>query len=148
MSEQTPFWELLTLEEMTREQWESLCDGCAKCCLQKLEDEDTGEIFYTDIVCRYLDQDSCKCGDYLNRSTLVPECLTLTKENVHEHDWLPQTCAYRLLREGKPLYNWHPLVSGDPNSVHEAHMSVRYRAISEDNVHPDEWEERIIQWVV
>jgi len=133
---------------MTSQEWESLCDGCAKCCLQKLEDDDSGEIYYTDVVCRYLDERSCACGDYANRSTLVPTCITLTPDNVYELDWLPLTCAYRLLAEGKELYQWHPLVSGDPSSVHSASMSIRHRAISEDNVDPEELEERIVHWVL
>lgn len=142
------FWQRKTLDEMTKEEWESLCDGCAKCCLHKLEDEDTGEVYYTDVVCRYLDHQNCSCGDYANRTTLVPNCITLTPKNVYEHDWLPQTCAYRLLAEGKELYAWHPLVSGSSESVHEASMSLRHRGISEEHVHPDDMEERIIHWVV
>ncbi|MFL0801657.1 MAG: YcgN family cysteine cluster protein [Agarilytica sp.] len=142
------FWQTKALTEMSRDEWESLCDGCAKCCLHKLEDEDTGEVYYTDVVCRYMDEETCSCTDYQNRSTLVPNCITLTPENVFEHDWLPQTCAYRLLAEGKSLYDWHPLVSGSSESVHDASMSVRYRGICEDRVQPDELEDRIIYWVV
>ncbi len=142
------FWKKKELHEMTREEWESLCDGCAKCCLHKLEDEDTGEVYYTDVYCQYLDHHNCSCGDYKNRTTLVPNCITLTPKNVFEHDWLPQTCAYKLLAEGKGLYDWHPLVSGNPESVHESSMSLRHRGISEEHVHPDDMEERVIHWVV
>ncbi len=142
------FWQHKRLEQMTRQEWEAVCDGCAKCCLQKLEDEDTGEIFYTDVVCRYLNDHSCSCTDYTNRTQLVPTCINLTPDNVYDIDWLPATCAYRLLAEGKPLYDWHPLVSGDSESIHDASMSVRFKVISEDRVQPDELEERIIRWII
>ncbi|WP_086931055.1 YcgN family cysteine cluster protein [Agarilytica rhodophyticola] len=148
MSDVQPFWQTKELSEMTREEWESLCDGCGQCCLHKLEDEDSGEIFYTDVVCRYSNNDTCHCERYSERSVLVPTCVTLTPENLYDYDWLPLTCAYRLLSQGKPLYNWHPLVSGNPESVHEASMSIRYRAISEDNINEDDLEERIVHWVL
>lgn len=143
-----PFWKAKSLSELTKKEWESLCDGCAKCCLHKLEDEDTREVYYTEIVCRYMDEQSCQCSDYQNRTRLVPTCIWLTPENVYEHDWLPQTCAYRLIAEGKELYSWHPLISGDAESVHDASMSVRHRAISDDRVDPDDYEEHIVHWVV
>src|SRR5690606_31601142 len=101
------------------------CDGCAKCCLVKLEDEDTGKLFYTDAACRLLDSQTCRCTDYRNRSRLVPDCVTLTPARLRKIDWLPPSCAYRLLSEGKDLPSWHPLVSGDPETVHRAKMSVR-----------------------
>jgi len=143
-----PFWQTKNLQEMTQQEWESLCDGCGKCCLQKLENEDDGGIYYTDIACRYLDEYTCTCRDYSHRTTLVPACVTLSPQKVHEYDWLPLTCAYRLLAEGGELRDWHPLVSGNRHSVHDASMSVRYRVMSEKDVPPDEWEERIVQWVL
>lgn len=143
---QPEFWLHKTLAEMSTEEWESLCDGCAKCCLHKMEDEETGEVFYTKVVCRYLDE-QCACTEYQRRNELVPNCVWLRPEDVEEFHWLPQTCAYRLVAEGKPLPEWHPLVSGDPDSVHRAGISVKGRALSEEYVHPDGFEEHIIHWV-
>ena len=131
MSLDAPFWESKSLAEMNREEWESLCDGCAKCCLHKFQDADTGEISPTNVACRLLDLEACRCTNYVGRKRLVPDCVVLDEENVHVLDWMPKTCAYQLLAEGKPLYDWHPLVSGDPDSVHKAGISVRGRAISE-----------------
>ncbi len=128
------FWEEKSLAEMSREEWESLCDGCARCCLIKLEDEDTAELFYTSVVCRYLDRKQCSCNVYSERATLVPDCVELDQKNVFELNWMPNSCAYRLLAEGKSLYEWHPLISGDRKSVHKAGISVRSFAISEDEV--------------
>ena len=142
-SNELPFWKRKTLEEMTREEWESLCDGCARCCLYKLEDEDTGEVYYTDVVCRLLDTDRCRCTAYTERKTLMPTCLTLTPELVRKLTWMPQTCAYRLVAEGKDLAWWHPLVSGDPNTVHEAGISVRGRTIAESSVDIDNLDEYV-----
>jgi hypothetical protein len=132
-----PFWETTRLQDMTRAQWESLCDGCGKCCLYKLEDIDTGDLVFTNVACRLLDHETCRCGDYANRSTVVPDCLTLDMENVGKLRWMPSTCAYRLLHEGKPLEPWHPLVSGNPDSVHWAGISIRGRCISEDDADED-----------
>ena len=126
-----PFWKTRRLAEMTPEEWESLCDGCGKCCLHKLEDVDTGEVSYTNVACRQLDLGSCRCSHYGEREHLVPDCLVLTAETVQEMDWLPETCAYRLVAAGKDLAWWHPLVSGDPETVHQAGISVRGRVISE-----------------
>jgi uncharacterized cysteine cluster protein YcgN (CxxCxxCC family) len=140
------FWEQKSLAELDPQEWESLCDGCAKCCLHKLEDEDSGEVFYTKVVCRYMDE-QCRCSEYQQRNVLVPNCVWLKPENVAEFDWLPQTCAYRLVAEGKPLPDWHHLISGDTNTVHEAGISIKGRALSEDYVHPDGFEEHIIHWV-
>lgn len=141
------FWQTKSLGEMSAREWEALCDGCAKCCLHKLEDEDSGDVHYTKVVCRYLDQGSCRCEDYQHRSELVPHCVCLSVEKVADYQWLPTTCAYRLLAENKPLYDWHPLVSGNPSSVHEAGISVRGRVLSDKYVHDDGYEEHIIHWV-
>lgn len=132
---------------MTPEEWESLCDGCGKCCLHKLEDEDTGEILYTDVACRYLDGDTACCRDYPNRQHNVPDCTVLRPEDVTEFHWLPVTCAYRLLAEGVPLPDWHPLISGDPDTVRRAGVSAAGRFISETEVPEEDWEERAITWV-
>ncbi len=139
------FWETKSLDEMSREEWESLCDGCARCCLLKLEDEDNGELFYTSVVCRYLDQEKCNCTVYSERTVLVPDCLELDTTILQHLNWMPQSCAYRLLGEGKPLPEWHPLISGKKKSVHDAGISVRGFAISEDEVGSlEELEEYII----
>jgi uncharacterized protein len=139
------FWETKSLDEMSREEWESLCDGCARCCLLKLEDEDTNELFYTSVVCRYLDQEKCSCTVYSERTVLVPDCLELDTSILQHLNWMPQSCAYRLLGEGKPLPEWHPLISGNKKSVHDAGISVRSFAISEDEVGSlEELEEYII----
>lgn len=128
------FWEEKSLAEMSREEWESLCDGCARCCLIKLEDEDTSELFYTSVVCRYLDREQCSCNIYSERTTLVPDCLELDTSIIQHLNWMPNSCAYRLLGEGKPLPEWHPLVSGTKRSVQEAGIAVTNFAISEDEV--------------
>lgn len=122
-----PFWKTKTLEEMNPAEWESLCDGCGKCCLAKLEDEDTGEIHWTSVGCRLFDQKTCRCGDYEHRFAKVDDCVGLTPQNVRTIVWLPSSCAYRLIAEGKDLYWWHPLVSGSPETVHTAGISVRGR---------------------
>ena len=141
------FWEEKSLAEMTRDEWESLCDGCARCCLHKLEDEDTGEVFYTDVVCQYLEQSSCRCQEYQQRNILVPNCVWLKPEDVEAFHWLPNTCAYRLVAEGQPLAPWHPLISGSRSSVLEAGIAVTHRCISEPRVAEEDFEDRIIHWV-
>jgi uncharacterized cysteine cluster protein YcgN (CxxCxxCC family) len=122
-----PFWKTKSLAEMSRSEWESLCDGCGKCCLAKLEDEDTGQIHWTSVACRLFDEKSCRCGDYKNRQKKVDDCVRLTPRNVGTIKWLPGTCAYRLLAEGKDLQSWHHLVSGSHETVHEAGISMRGR---------------------
>jgi uncharacterized cysteine cluster protein YcgN (CxxCxxCC family) len=145
--EEQPFWRLKALDAMSAEEWESLCDGCGRCCLVKLEDEDTGEILYTDVGCTLLDDQACRCRDYPNRQAKVPDCVRLTPEAVRSLSWLPETCAYRLVAEGRDLYWWHPLVSGDPESVHAAGISVRDRVAGpEENFSIAELLERITDW--
>lgn len=141
------YWAAKTLAQMTRDEWESLCDGCGKCCLHKLEDEDTGDVFYTDVACRLLDDQHCRCQHYDDRQALVPDCLVLQPGDMEDVTWLPLTCAYRLLAEGESLPDWHPLVSGDPDSVHAAGMSVAGRTAPENQVPQDQLEEHIIHWV-
>lgn len=139
------FWEIKKLHEMTTEEWESLCDHCGKCCLNKLEDEDTGEIAFTSVVCDLYDLDACRCGRYSERCALVPDCIDLKQHDFAEYTWLPSTCAYRLLIDGEPLPSWHPLVSGDLESVKNAGASIGSYAIKESQV--DDLEDHIIEWL-
>lgn len=148
MIAEIPFWQRKKLNEMSQAEWESLCDGCGQCCLQKLEDEETGDVFNTELVCRFMNQDTCRCTVYPERLKKVPGCTVLTPETVADYPWLPATCAYRTLAEGRPLADWHPLRSGDPESVHRAGVSVQGRVISEDQVPEDDWQEHIIHWVL
>lgn len=144
MCDSTRFWEATPLQEMTATQWESLCDGCGKCCLHKVEDEDSGDIFVCNVACKLLDLDSCRCSDYERRKKLVPDCTVLTIDSLDDFKWLPKTCAYRLVYEGKPLESWHPLISGNSESVHEAGFSVRGRVVSEDQADDLDW--HITDW--
>lgn len=144
--QQLAFWDEKTLEEMTTEEWESLCDGCGRCCLMKLEDEESGEIFTSDVHCKLLDGESCRCTDYPNRLQKVPDCIKLDTENVRKISWIPATCAYRRIAEGKGLAWWHLLVSGDPETVGAVGVSVRGRTISEEKVKPGEWEDHLADW--
>jgi uncharacterized cysteine cluster protein YcgN (CxxCxxCC family) len=145
--DEVPFWRRKSLANMTGAEWESLCDGCGRCCLNKLEDQDTGRIYYTDVGCRLLDGTTCRCKDYDNRSEVVDDCVRLSPDNVAELKWLPPSCAYRLVANGRELYWWHPLVSGDPDSVHAAGMSVRGRiGISEADLGEEDYEDRIVSW--
>jgi len=141
------FWRAKKLHEMSTSEFESLCDGCGKCCLHKLEDEDSGDVFYTKVACRFLDHDTCKCQVYDERQKHIPACVTLTAESVKDTYWLPETCAYRLISEGIPLFDWHPLISGDPHSVHKAGMSVAGQVLHENSVNPDDLEDHIVRWV-
>jgi len=136
-----PFWKIKKLSEMTREEWESLCDGCGHCCLVYLENEDTGEVYKTSASCHLLDIETCRCRDYENRIKKVPTCLKLSPENIGQIDWLPETCAYRLIAGGKELPAWHPLIN---DSVHESGISVKAFAHSEEFVHPEQLHECII----
>ncbi|MCP4716997.1 MAG: YcgN family cysteine cluster protein [Deltaproteobacteria bacterium] len=147
MRSEAPFWKSKKLVEMTPQEWESLCDGCSRCCLQKLEYEESGELAYTRVVCRYLEEHSCQCRHYHERTRLVPTCLRLNPDNLAQIHFLPDTCAYRLLAEGRELAWWHPLVSGNDETVFTAGIAVRGKVLSEDYVHPDGWEEHIIDWV-
>jgi len=144
---QAPFWRRKAMSEMTRAEWESLCDGCGRCCLNKLIDEDTDATVFTDVGCKLLDGASCRCRDYAHRQSKVRDCVRLTPRNVRRLKWLPPTCAYRLVAEGKDLAWWHPLVSGDPETVHCAGVSVRGRVTaSETDVPDDRLEEYIVSW--
>lgn len=139
-----PFWKTKSLDQMSHEEWEALCDGCGRCCLFKFQDEDTEEVFYTSVACRLFDRHTARCTRYNERGTLVPTCLTLNPKLVHQLNWMPPTCAYRLLAEGKPLPDWHPLVSGDPASVIRAGISMRGRVILESEIDMDRLEEYVI----
>jgi uncharacterized cysteine cluster protein YcgN (CxxCxxCC family) len=140
----TPFWQRKPLERMSATEWEALCDGCGLCCLQKLEDEDTGTIHYTDVACRLLDRKSCRCSDYANRHARVPDCVQLRPDNLAGIRWLPRTCAYRLLAEDKPLPPWHYLVCGDRGEVHRRGISRAGRMRSEDDIPFEDWQDRVI----
>ena len=141
-----PFWREKNLSEMTTDEWESLCDGCAKCCLLKLEDEDTGDFHYTDVACQLLDHQTCRCIDYKNRKQKVPGCVVLTPKNIASLKWMPSTCAYRLIFEGKDLFPWHPLISGDAKSVHDYNVSVFGKVVAEHDIPEDDLEVRIVDW--
>lgn len=140
------FWERKTMAQMSKAEWEALCDGCGKCCLNKLEDEDTGEVALTRVACRLLDDSSCRCAQYETRHQFVPDCIVLSPANIQDNlYWMPQTCAYRLVYEGRPLYDWHPLNSGTAQSVHDAGVSVIGMTVPEFEIDEDDWEEHIIE---
>jgi uncharacterized cysteine cluster protein YcgN (CxxCxxCC family) len=144
MPTQPPFWQAKTLEEMTREEWESLCDGCGRCCLHKLRYDEDESLGFTNVACRLLDLETCRCTRYETRHRYVPDCVTLTPAEVRAIDWLPPSCAYRLLAEGRKLAWWHPLVSGDPETVHEAGISVRGRVVGERDAGP--LDHHLVDW--
>ena len=140
------FWEKYPIDRLTQAEWEALCDGCGKCCLNKLEDEETGEVALTRVACRLLDDSTCRCGQYATRHQFVPECIVLSPKNMDKNlYWMPETCAYKLLWQGKPLYDWHPLISGDPQTVHDAGVSVQGITIPEFEVPEEDWEDYIIE---
>ncbi|WP_371223448.1 YcgN family cysteine cluster protein [Roseovarius sp. 2305UL8-3] len=140
------FWETTPLDRMTRDEWEALCDGCGKCCMNKLEDEDTQEVALTRVACRLFDDTTCRCAQYDIRHQFVPECIVLKPKTLDQNlYWMPDTCAYKLLHQGKPLYDWHPLISGTPDSVHEAGVSMQSRTLPEFEVDEDDWEDHIIE---
>jgi uncharacterized protein len=138
------FWEQKTLDTMNPDQWEALCDGCGRCCLQKLRHPTTGKVDYTSVACRLLDLQTCRCSAYDQRHRLVRDCLELRPARIPAMQWLPRTCAYRLIVQGKPLPDWHPLISGDPESVHRAGISIRHKAISETGIDPDHLQKYIL----
>ena len=140
------FWERKRLSQMTPREWEALCDGCGKCCLNKLEDEDTGQVALTRVACRLFDDTSCRCAQYEIRHQFVPECIVLKPDTIDTHAyWMPRTCAYRLLWEGKPLFDWHPLISGSSESVHKAGVSMQHRTVAEFEIDEDDWDDHIIE---
>ncbi len=140
------FWETKSLDQMSEAEWEALCDGCGKCCLNKLEDEDSGEVALTRVACRLLDDATCRCAQYEIRHQFVPDCIVLKPSNIESHlYWMPQTCAYRLLHEGRGLADWHPLISGTAETVHAAGVSMRSRTVSEFEVADEDWEDHIIE---
>jgi uncharacterized cysteine cluster protein YcgN (CxxCxxCC family) len=141
------WWHDKALLDLSVAEWEALCDGCAKCCLHKLEDEDTGDVHYTKVRCRHLQEKTCRCSDYSNRSKMVANCIDLRAADWKNLDWLPRTCAYRLRAHGEQLPEWHPLISASDQSVHLAGVSIRGRAISDEYVHPDGFDEHIVRWV-
>lgn len=141
-----PFWRRKPLAQMNSKEWESLCDGCGRCCLVKLEDAETGQIDDTDVACKLFDSQTCRCKNYPKRQHLVPDCVKLSPDTAATISWMPKTCAYRLLAEGRPLYWWHPLVSGDPNSVHQAGISVRGQVVDEREVADADLEDHIVSW--
>ena len=141
-----PFWETKQLHELKTTEWESLCDGCGRCCLNKLEDEDTGEVDLTRVSCRLLDGSTCLCSKYALRRQYVPECIQLTPKTLEDNMyWLPKTCGYRLVSEGRDLFDWHPLISGNAESVHAAGVSMRGRVVNEKDVNEDDWDDYIIE---
>ena len=145
MSKDKPFWKTKELSQMTEYEWDSLCDGCAKCCLHKIEDETENAIYYTSVACNQLNINTCRCKNYSKRTDLVQDCVKLTTDNLADLTWLPKTCAYRLLNEGNDLYSWHPLITGDPNSVHNAGISINDRCIVETET--VNIEDHIVSWL-
>lgn len=145
MIKKQPFWKTKIFTEMTLDEWESLCDGCGICCLYKLEDEDSGQVELTNVACRFLDPQNCVCMLYSERRSAMPTCIKLTPSKVEKLNWLPDTCAYRLVSQGKPLPDWHPLVSGDPQSVHKAGISVLGKVIPESEADMNHLEKYLVE---
>lgn len=145
MTIEKDFWKNKTLSEMSLEEWEALCDGCGICCLYKIEDEDSREVHLTSVACRFLDLKTCTCQLYDQRKSAMPTCIKITPSKVGNLKWLPETCAYRLILKGEPLPDWHPLVSGDPNSIHRAGISVKGKVVSESSVNMNNLEEYVIE---
>lgn len=141
-----PFWKTKSMQDMSKAEWELLCDGCGKCCCIRMEDEETEAIYVTDVACKLFNPSTCQCTDYPNRSLKVPDCVTLTPDNAGALRWMPQTCAYRLIADGKELYDWHHLVSGSRDTIHEVGMSVQDAVYSEADVPEDEQHRHIVQW--
>ena len=139
-----PFWQVKSLQQMTMTEWESLCDGCGKCCLNKLIDEDTEELVFTNVACNLLNTKTCQCSDYGNRFKKEPDCLQITHDKIAEFNWLPSTCAYRLLAEGQSLPEWHPLITGSRSAMHQAGQSVRGKVVHE--AYAGDWADHIITW--
>ncbi|MBV1908955.1 MAG: YcgN family cysteine cluster protein [Kangiellaceae bacterium] len=145
MSNENRFWENTPFDELNPKQWEQICDGCAQCCAHKLQDDETDEIFLTNIVCQHLDMKKCQCSVYGNRHVHVPDCIKITPENANRLNWIPDTCGYRLLANGKPLPEWHPLVTGEQESTHLSNMSVTGKVISETDIDIDELEDYLVE---
>ena len=143
-----PFWKTKRLEAVSPAEWEALCDGCAKCCLIKLEDEETGEIALTRLHCKLLDNETCQCSDYPNRKQQVPDCVILTPKDVSDLRWMPASCAYRLIHEGKDLPDWHHLISGDKTLIHSLGASIMGRTLSEETLFDPDDAEQIAEWIV
>lgn len=144
---ESQYWLSKRLTQMSDEEWEALCDGCGKCCLHKLIDDETDELYYTDVACKLLDTENVRCSDYHKRHQTVPDCLVFSAENIADLYWLPASCAYKTLYDGRQLEKWHPLISGDKQSVHRFKRSVKGRCVSEQNVAIDELEEHLVRWV-
>jgi len=144
-TESQPFWKAKTLEQMSSSEWESLCDGCGKCCLHKIEDEDTGEIAFTNVACKLLDAKTCRCSNYSKRIHFVKDCQVLNPKKVRKLAWLPSTCAYKIVGEGRDLPSWHPLITGNRESVHKAGVSVKNKIISENSV--KDLEDFVVDWI-
>ncbi len=142
------FWEDVPLQAMTAEEWEAVCDGCAKCCLKSLQDEDDGTVYFTDVHCFLLDPLTCRCGDYAHRTERVPDCIRLEPRRLDEVFWMPASCSYRRLADGRGLAPWHPLVARDPNAVHQAGISIRGRAVPETSFAEADLEDRLVDWPV
>ena len=145
MSAKDRFWERIPFKDLNQQQWESICDGCCQCCAHKLQDEDTDEIFKTNVVCQYLDTEKCQCTVYPERHQYVPDCIKITPDNAGTLTWVPETCGYRLLANGKPLPEWHPLETGDPLSAKKANRAVTGKVISEADINEEDFEDYIVE---